>query len=226
MLPFKSVIFDLDGVIVNTVPLHFKAWQKMFNDYGYEFKMQDYLKKVDGIPRVDGARAILTDLNDNEIIEAGNKKQAYFVELLSTIPFDKFDSTLDLIKELEKQAIPLAVASSSKNTKAILKKLNLTAYFQAVVTGHDFEKGKPDPEIFFNAAAQLGAKPKESIVFEDAVAGVQAAVNGGFFCVGINRHDHPEIKEIAHITINDASEISLDSMAKAFSNWKAYNAQK
>jgi len=82
-MQFKGAIFDLDGVIVNTVPLHFKAWKKMFGEYGKELTFEDYKKKVDGILRISGARAILTELSDEELEQAGAKKQGYFLELLA-----------------------------------------------------------------------------------------------------------------------------------------------
>jgi len=84
-MAFKAGIFDLDGVIVDTVPIHFKAWKKMFEDYGKSFDFDDYKKKVDGIPRVDGCRAILTDLTDDEIKTASNRKQEYYLEYLVVI---------------------------------------------------------------------------------------------------------------------------------------------
>jgi len=208
----SAAIFDLDGVIVNTVPFHFRAWKRMFEGYGHKFSMEDYLAKVDGRPRLEGAAAILTELSPEEIEKAGGKKQGYYLELLETEPMEIFESSVMRIKELKERGIKLAAASSSKNAVRILKKINLLEIFDANVSGADFEKGKPDPEIFLTAAARLKVKPEESVVFEDAKSGVQAALNGGFICVAIDRHNNPEALKGADIMVKDLSEITVDQI--------------
>jgi beta-phosphoglucomutase len=213
-MKIKAAIFDLDGVIVNTVPLHFAAWKKMFEEYGHPFTMKDYLAKVDGKPRLEGAAAILTELSPKEIEEAGSKKQAYYLRLLDSGSVEIFDSSVKVIQELKKRGLKLAAASSSKNAVHILKKIKLYDIFEVNVSGADFEKGKPDPEIFLTAAKKLGAKPAEAVVFEDARSGVQAAVNGGFPCIGINRHDNAEALAGADRIVNDLSEISVEEILK------------
>lgn len=213
-MAIRAAIFDLDGVIVNTVPFHFRAWKRMFEEYGHPFAMQDYLAKVDGRPRLEGAAAILTKLGPQEIKEAGDKKQGYYLELLEKEPMEIFDSSVRVIKELKARGIKLAAASSSKNAVRILKKIDLYSIFEVNVSGADFEKGKPDPEIFLTAASRLGVKPEETVVFEDAKSGVQAAVNGGFFCVGINRHDNVAALAGAGRIVNDLREISVEEILK------------
>ena len=99
---FKGAIFDLDGVVVDTVPIHFKAWKKMFGEYGIEFSFDEYKKKVDGIPRMDGARAILTNLDQKELDEAASRKQNYFLEFLQKEKIQTHDSTIKLVNELKK----------------------------------------------------------------------------------------------------------------------------
>lgn len=211
-MAIKAAIFDLDGVIVNTVPLHFKAWQKMFKQYGHDFTMTDYLAKVDGRPRLEGAAAILTELSPEEIKKSGDIKQGYYLELLDSEEIEIFESSVEVIQQLKERGIKLAAASSSKNAVRILKKIKLYDMFEVNVSGADFEKGKPDPEIFLTAAARLGAEPKESVVFEDAKSGVDAAANGGFYCIGINRHDNAAALSRANRIINDLSEITLEEI--------------
>ena len=213
-MAIKAAIFDLDGVIVDTVPLHFHAWQKMFEQYGHKFTMADYLAKVDGRPRLEGAAAILTELAPEEIIKAGDVKQGYYQAILDNDEIEIFDSSVKVIKELKARGIKLAAASSSKNAVRILKKIKLYDIFEVNVSGADFEKGKPDPEIFLTAAARLGVEPKESVVFEDARSGVEAAVNGGFIAVGINRHDNAEALAGADRIVNDLSELSVEEILK------------
>ncbi|PIS29573.1 beta-phosphoglucomutase family hydrolase [Candidatus Saganbacteria bacterium CG08_land_8_20_14_0_20_45_16] len=205
----KGAIFDLDGVIVNTVPFHFKAWQKMFQQYGYDFTMADYLAKVDGRPRLAGVAAILTDLSPDEITKAGDIKQGYYLELLENEPLEIFESTIVLIKEMKTNKIKLVAASSSKNAVMILKKIKIFELFDANVSGADFKKGKPDPEIFLTAAKKIGLAPKECVVFEDAKSGVEAAFAGSFYCVGINRHNDRVGLQLANRVVKDLKEISL-----------------
>jgi beta-phosphoglucomutase len=211
-MPIQGAIFDLDGVIVNTVPLHFRAWQRMFAEYGHEFSMDDYLAKVDGRPRLEGAAAILTELSPEEIEKAGEKKQGYYLGLLESEPVEVFESSLKVIRELKERGIKLAAASSSKNAVRILKKIGLYDIFEVNVSGADFEKGKPDPEIFLTAAKKLGVRPKEAVVFEDARSGVEAAVAGGFFCIGINRHANAGALAGADRVVDDLSEITVDEI--------------
>ena len=209
---FKGAIFDLDGVIVNTVPVHFNAWKKMFEEYGHQFTFTDYLAKVDGIPRIAGAKAILTELNDDEVDVAAAKKQEYFRQFLDSQPIEIFESSVKLIKEMKQKGVKLAAASSSKNATFILEKINLLSFFDANVSGGDLKKGKPDPEIFLSAAEKMNCEPSECIVFEDAKLGVLAAVRGGFTCVGINRHDNADSLSKADIIVNDLVEISFEEI--------------
>jgi beta-phosphoglucomutase len=211
-MKLRGAIFDLDGVIVNTVPLHFKAWKTMFEEHGHPFTMKDYLAKVDGRPRLEGAAAILTELGPEEIKKAGDIKQEYYLELLDKESIEIFESSVELIKDMKAKGIKLAAASSSKNAVRILKKINLFDVFEVNVSGADFEKGKPDPEIFLTAAGRLGLKPGECVVFEDAKSGVEAALGGGFLCVAIDRHNNPSALEGAERIVKDLGEISLDEI--------------
>lgn len=211
-MPIKGAIFDLDGVIVNTVPLHFKAWQKMFKEYGHDFNMDDYLAKVDGRPRLEGAAAILTELSPKEIEKAGEIKQSYYLELIEKGSIEIFDSTIILLKAMKELGIKLAAASSSKNAVHILQKIDLLDTFDANVSGADFKKGKPDPEIFLTAAKRIDVKPEECVVFEDAHSGVQAALAGGFLCVAIDRHNNAEALQGADLMVKDLKEATLSQI--------------
>ena len=215
-MSFKGAIFDLDGVIVNTVPLHFKAWQRMFTDYGKKFTFEDYKKKVDGIPRFDGARAILTDLSSEEIEKASAKKQGYYLGLVDSGEIEIYPSTVELIKEFKKRSIKIAAASSSRNCRYILEKVGLINLFDAIIGGTDFKKGKPDPEIFLMAASNISVLPEESVVFEDAILGVEAAKRGKMRCVGIAREGDKEVLKKADIVVNDLSEITYNQLEGIF----------
>jgi beta-phosphoglucomutase len=217
---FKGAIFDLDGVIVNTVPLHFEAWKRMFGEYGRGFTFQDYKEKVDGIPRLDGARAILTDLSEEELKKAGARKQGYYLELVDRGKIEIYGSTVDLVKELKAKNIKVAAASSSRNCRYILEKTRLLDLFGTVVGGGDFKKGKPEPEIFLLAASRLGVSCEESVVFEDAKLGVLAAKNGGMLCVGIAREGKRELLKEADLIVGDLGELDYKKLEGLFNSTK------
>lgn len=212
----KGVIFDLDGVVVNTVSIHFKAWKRMFNEYGKEFTFQDYKEKVDGIPRIDGTKAILTDLNEEKINEAARKKQNYFRQVLDSDEIPIYQSTVNFIHELKENNIPRAVISSSKNCTHILKRTNIYNLLNSVIDGSKITKGKPDPQIFLMAADALNIAPENCLVFEDAVLGVKAAKNARMYCVGIDRYSNPRRLNEADLIITDVSDISLQKLLNLF----------
>ncbi|MEE8359891.1 MAG: beta-phosphoglucomutase family hydrolase, partial [Candidatus Omnitrophota bacterium] len=211
---FKGAIFDLDGVVVDTVPLHFKAWKKMFGEQGKDFTFEDYKAKVDGIPRVDGARAVLTELDESGLEKAAARKQEYFLELLKTDGIKVYDTTIDLIKELRSRGIKIAVISSSRSCSFILKETGLLQILDAVISGGDIieGKGKPDPWIFLSAMAQLGLKPEECVVFEDAVFGVEAGKNAKMKTVGVDRHKDPIRLMKADLVVTDLDELSYNKL--------------
>jgi len=215
-MSFKGAIFDLDGVVVDTVPLHFRAWKRMFSEYGRDFTFEDYKKKVDGIPRLDGARAILTDLDREELDKAAARKQGYYLELVDKGKIDIYQSTVDLIKDLKKRSVKTAAASSSRNCKYILEKTSLISLFDAVIQGGDFKKGKPDPGIFLMAAGRIGVAPGEAVVFEDAFLGVQAAKSGNMHCVGIARKGDKGLLKAADIVVADLREIDYAKLEGLF----------
>jgi beta-phosphoglucomutase len=206
----------MDGVIVDTVPIHFQAWKRMAEEYGRPFTFEDYQAKVDGIPRIDGARAILEGMDEDTVRAACEKKQQYFLEFLGKEKIPIYESTIDLIAELRRERISVAVISSSKNAPLILQRIGLNHKIDALISGGDIDRGKPDPDIFLKAAARLGIEPQACIVFEDAVLGVEAAKRAGMFCVGIDRYNAPERLAKADIVIKDLGDVSVDSLRRRF----------
>ncbi len=213
---FKGAIFDLDGVVVNTVPIHFKAWKKMFSEYGIDFTFDDYKSKVDGIPRYDGARAILKEINDAELKEAADRKQKYFLECIEKEDIPVYASCVDLIKELKSHNKKIAIASSSRNCKRILQRAGIIHLADAIVDGNDITRAKPDPQIFQLAADRLGCAYAECIVFEDAVLGVEAAVNGRMLCIGIDRYGSPQRLGKANLVVEDLSKVDYETIQGLF----------
>lgn len=206
----------MDGVIVDTVPIHFQAWKRMAEEYGRPFTFEDYQAKVDGIPRIDGAGAILEGMDEDTVRAACEKKQQYFLKFLGKEKVPIYESTIDLIAELRRERISVAVISSSKNAPLILQRIGLNHKIDALISGGDIDRGKPDPDIFLKAAARLGIEPQACIVFEDAVLGVEAAKRAGMFCVGIDRYNAPERLAKADIVIKDLGDVSVDSLRRRF----------
>jgi len=208
-MTFKGAIFDLDGVIVDTVPLHFVAWRYLFADkFGVPFSEKDYEEKVDGRARIDGVRAMLSHLSFEEAVAAGEVKQQYFLKLLQSSELKIFPSSFALIDELLANNIKLAIASSSKNAPDILEKVGLAHKMHAIISGNDFKQGKPHPEIFLRAKDALKLQVNECVVFEDAKAGVEAAKAGGFFCVGVDRHGKTQNYTQADLVVKDLAEVN------------------
>jgi beta-phosphoglucomutase len=211
-MSIKGLIFDLDGVLVDTVPTHFSAWRRMFQEYGYEFGKQEYRRLVDGRPRFEGARAVMSNHTDQEIKKAADKKNDYYVEMIEQGEFQVFDAAVTLIRHCQINGYALAAASSSANVRAVLEKAGLHEAFSIVVGGDDVENGKPSPDIFLTAAEGLGLKVDECIVIEDSVSGVQAAKNGGFYCVGLMHEDHGEELQEADEIISSLTELNIEQI--------------
>lgn len=215
-MAFKAAIFDMDGVVVDTVPMHFNAWKRMFGDYGHDFTFEEYKLKVDGIPRIDGAKAVLADLSDEEIRKAATKKQKYFLDEIEKADIPIYQSTFNLISDLQEREIKVAVISASKNAPRILKRVGLLDKLDAMVSGNDVTRGKPDPQVFLIAAERLKVDPAECVVFEDAVLGVEAAKNAKMNCVGIDRYGDPSRLTKADVVVSDLQEINYEGILDFF----------
>tara|TARA_R110000751_G_scaffold81333_2_gene164109 strand:+ start:9956 stop:10618 length:663 start_codon:yes stop_codon:yes gene_type:complete len=182
-------IFDLDGVIVDTAKYHYLAWRKLANELGFEFT-QEQNELFKGVSR---KRCLEILLEIGKIKASPEQFNRWLVEknedYLSLI--EKMDASEILpdvqrvLKFLKKHNMPIALGSASKNARPILEKVNLMDYFDAIVDGTQVTKAKPDPEVFLLAAVQMGVNPKECVVFEDAVAGIEAANNAGMLSIGI-----------------------------------------
>lgn len=214
-MTIKGIIFDLDGVLVDTVPVHYSAWRRMFQEYGYEFGKQQYRDLVDGRPRFDGARAVMVKHSDVEIRKAADKKNEYYIEAIDQGEFKVFPAAIELVRQSQNDGLVLAAASSSANVRTVLKKAGLLGAFAVVVGGDDVKKGKPNPEIFLTAAEKLGLLVDECIVIEDSSSGVEAAKSGGFYCVGLQLEEHAEHLSGADETVYSLSDVNINRIENA-----------
>lgn len=211
-----AAIFDMDGVLVDTVGFHFRAWKRMFEEHGRPFSMEDYKAKVDGIPRRDGARAILPNLTDAELERACEIKQGYFLATLDKEPVPAYPGTVALIRDIRASGRKAALISSSKNLPRIIKAAGVEGIWDAIVSGTEVTKGKPDPQVFLMAAERIGVPAARCVVFEDAGQGIEAARRAGMRCVGIDRHDDPGRLGKADFIVKDLAEVTLARVAALF----------
>ncbi len=236
---FRAAILDMDGVITQTADVHARAWKRMFDEYLESREDRDgqshepfdadreYRQYVDGMPRYDGVKSFLAsrgielpfgterDAPDRETVcGLGNRKNAIFHELLEQDGVEAYEDTVEQIGKWQRAGLKVAVISSSRNCEAILKAARLLDVFEAKVDGNDGPrlglKGKPAPDVFLHAAQELGVEPREAIVVEDAIAGVQAGRRGAFgMVVGVarNRETDDLLQAGADCVVHDLREI-------------------
>lgn len=188
MRKYDAVIFDLDGVICSTDEYHYLAWKELADSLALPFDRQ-YNNKLRGVSRLESLNLILAlgerQYSDEEKQAMAQKKNDTYRRLLAKMsPADVSDDVLSTLNEL-KRKYPLAIGSSSRNTKFILSRIGLADFFDAVIDGNDISASKPDPEVFLKAADALSQRPSSCLVVEDAAAGIEAAVRGGFDSAGI-----------------------------------------
>jgi beta-phosphoglucomutase len=187
----KGAIFDLDGVLVDTAKYHYLAWKRLAQELGFNFTEADN-EKLKGVSRVRSLEILLETggitLSESQKEEAASRKNAWYVEyLLSLDEKALLSGAKEYLLRLRKNDIRIALGSASKNTPLILERLNITFLFDAIVDGNSVSIAKPDPEVFLKAASGLGLSPKYCIVFEDSLAGIEAAKTGGMLAVGIGK---------------------------------------
>ncbi|MGB5500135.1 MAG: beta-phosphoglucomutase [Maribacter sp.] len=212
-------IFDLDGVIVDTAKYHYLAWKKLANELGFEFTIeQNELFK--GVSRkrcleilleIGGIKATQEQF-DTWMVEKNEDYLAYIdkmdeSEILPDVP--------KILKFLKENNIQIALGSASKNAKPILEKVKLLGYFDFIVDGNSVSRAKPDPEVFLIAAKNMNIAPENCVVFEDAVAGIEAANNAKMTSIGIG--EEKTLKE-ANFNFNDFTEINLGFIKKLLNN--------
>ena len=179
----RGIIFDLDGVIVSTDEQHYLGWQALADRLGIPFS-REVNSRFRGVSRM-ACMNILEELGgkhytDSEKIAYADWKNEYYRELLDQMsPADLSQEVRSTLDALRARGLKLAVGSSSKNAKFILKRIGLSDYFDAVSDGTNISRSKPDPEVFLKAAEYLGLTPSDCLVVEDAVSGVEAAHAGG-----------------------------------------------
>lgn len=184
-MSLRAVIFDMDGVVIDSHPVHKRSWRLFLNSVGHDVTDEELEFVLEGSKREEILRHFLGDLRDDEIHEFGQRKEALFREqAIDMQPITGFLEFLDIVAQ---SGLAIAIASSGSKSRVnyILEHLGVKHQFGAVITGDDVKNGKPDPLIFTLAAQRLHVAPESALVVEDAVAGVQAAKAAGMKCLGI-----------------------------------------
>lgn len=225
----SACLFDLDGVITQTAKLHSAAWKEMFDTFlrerseqtgepFEEFTPSDYDRCVDGRPRLDGVRTFLAargiEPEEELVHRLGDIKNDLVLKLIRERGVEVYEGSIDFVKEAQREGLRRAVVSSSANTREVLKSVGIEDLFEAVVDGLVAQReglpGKPAPDTFVAGARALGAEPAQSVVFEDALAGVEAGRAGEFgYVVGVDRTGQREAlaERGADIVVDDLSEL-------------------
>lgn len=185
----KGCIFDLDGVIVDTAKYHYLAWKRLANELGFEFTEEDN-ERLKGVSRMKSLEILLEignkDFDEKTKLELADKKNSWYVEYISKMDESEIlDGVKDFLTNLRENGIKISLGSVSKNAMTILKNINLLTYFDAIIDGTKVKNAKPDPEVFLKAAEELSLKPEECCVFEDAVAGIEAAKRANMKVIGV-----------------------------------------
>jgi len=207
----KGFIFDLDGVIVDTAKYHFLAWKKLANSIDVDFT-ETQNEQLKGVSRVKSLEKILSwgnkTISEDEFMALMAKKNDDYLSYIDKMGESEIlPDVPKILNHLNENNQGIALGSASKNARKILQKVNLISNFQAIVDGNDVSKAKPDPEVFLIGAKALNQKPENCIVFEDSVAGVQAANNANMISIGIG--DKTVLSEADYV-FKDFTEISIE----------------
>ncbi len=214
----RAVIFDMDGVIVDSHPAHKKAWLKFLELQNRTVSNEDLNFIMEGRKREEILRHFLGEVSDEQLHILGHQKEQIFRE--EAVHVKVIDGLCDFLQKLAESGLRLAVASSGSSGRVndILNSLSLKCYFQVVVTGDQVTYGKPDPAIFRLTCEYLGVQPSEVLVFEDSVSGVRAAKSAGIRCIGVASNGViPMLLEAgADQIIADFTEIQFERLGSLF----------
>jgi len=191
----KAIIFDLDGVIVDTAVFHYLAWKKLANTMGFDLT-EAQNEQLKGISRMESLDILLKIGNKGSLSTAEKQQLAtsknkwYRENILKMTPKDILPGVMEFLETLKNADYKMAIGSSSKNAGTILERIGLKNYFDAVVDGTKISRSKPDPEVFLKGAQELNIPPEQCLVFEDAESGIEAAKNAGMKTIGVGQPEN------------------------------------
>lgn len=212
----EACLFDLDGVVVDTAKYHFIAWKALAEELGFEFTLEDN-ERLKGVSRMQSLEILLEIGNmrfsDREKLAMAEKKNALYVSYIEKMtPEETLPGVQNFLQELRESGVKIALGSASKNAPMILERIQLTGMFDAIVDGNSISEAKPNPEVFLKGAERLGVLPENCVVFEDAIAGIEAAQNANMYSVGIGDSD---TLGFADLVIPGFDGFTLEKLKKA-----------
>ncbi|MDQ1088894.1 MULTISPECIES: beta-phosphoglucomutase [unclassified Siphonobacter] len=221
MTTLKACLFDLDGVIVDTAIYHYKAWRRMANELGFDFT-EHQNEQLKGVSRMESLELILgwggVTLSDEEKNKWATQKNEWYLEYIHQMtPDEILPGVKDFLESLRKADIGIGLGSASKNARLILEQIGMIDSFDVIIDGTHITKSKPDPEVFLLGAKAFNLPPADCVVFEDAVAGIEAAHRGGMKAVGVGS---AEVLTEADIVISSFTETSLSKLSDELLGWQ------
>ena len=217
-MPPLAVIFDVDGVLTDSYAPHFLSWQRMFGELDVTFTEEQFRGTFGRTNRDIFGELYRGNLSEEQILAWGDRKEELYREIIAE-KFAPIPGAVELIDALAAAGFKLGVGSSGppENIRVTLEKLERTGQIQAVVTGADVQRGKPDPQVFLLAAARLGVPPAQCAVVEDAPQGVEAANRAGMTSIGLTGTTTREALTHANLVIDQLAELSPERIAKLIS---------
>lgn len=210
-----AVIFDMDGVIVDNSGFHQKAWILFCKRHGFKLTKKQFNEKYNGRLNSEILKRMFGSLSKKQIAKYVSEKESLYRKAYSK-SIKPAPGLVRLLKELEKRGIKTAVATAAPpaNVDFVLGKTGVRKFFKVIFDDSKVKKGKPNPEIYLKASKKLGVKPKDCVVFEDGLLGIQAGKNAGMQVIGITTtHPKKELKK-ADLTINSFSEVDFEMLEK------------
>ena len=213
MTTIKACIFDLDGVIVDTAVYHYKAWKRLANELGFDIT-EEQNENLKGVSRMRSLDLILqwggVTKTDAEKEELATRKNTWYVEMINKMtPDEILPGAEKFLQACIDAGLKTALGSASKNSATILEKVGITHFFNAIIDGNKVSKPKPDPEVFLKGAEELGIPAENCVVFEDAIAGIEAAHNGGMKGIGIGS---PKVLTEADLVVSGLDKMTVEKL--------------
>ncbi len=208
----KAIIFDMDGVIVDTKMLHFLAWEKFWGKKGIKHTFDDFMKNFGKDNKVIFSE-MYNGISEEEIEVLSREKESYYKEFAKG-KIKPSPGAVELIRNLRRNNYPIALATSSPRhaVEFVIGQIKLEKYFDAIVTSSEVKFGKPEPEIFLKAAEKLAVKPEECVVIEDSLHGIEAARRAGMKCIAVaTTHKEEELKH-ADLIRKDLSKVTVEDI--------------
>ncbi|TGK81964.1 HAD family phosphatase [Leptospira noumeaensis] len=207
----KGFIFDMDGVVVDNHTFHFKAWMEFSKKYNFPLNSEIYRDTFNGKTNADLFRMIFGNISDQKCKEYGDEKESWYQTLYKKEmkPHTGLVEYLDFLKA-QNVKIALGTSAPPMNVDFTLDNLSLRHYFDVIIDGSKVEKGKPDPQVYELCAKELGLAPKDCVVFEDSLAGLQSGKAAGCSIIGVaTSHTEQELKIYVNQIIHNFAEPSV-----------------